>query len=354
MSSKKEEALSHIKEAEKHLKTSFLKWKPDLDSAADEYNKAATCYKTVRAYAECRDALSKAANCYQQNRSLFAAAKCYEQGILMSKELGDLATVVTLCERAAQLYQQHGSPESAAQCLEKAAKIVETPRPADAVPLYQRAADVVMLEDRQRTAANYVSKVCRLLVRLGRYDEAVSAALREMGYQQEMEDAAQCGRLTVVLVLLHLARDDVVAARKAFDEWGTYCEREEVATLTTLLEGYEDEDPELARRALNSSFIKHMDIDYAKLAKSLKLPEQTVNPVKEAPAASTEPAAADLPAQFGSVSVSEPAAAGQDDPGDTDAPAPAAAPAEPAAPAAAPAEPAGPADDDDEYSGGLC
>ncbi|KAF0295138.1 Gamma-soluble NSF attachment protein [Amphibalanus amphitrite] len=270
------------------------------------------------------------------------AAKCYEQGILMSKELGDLATVVTLCERAAQLYQQHGSPESAAQCLEKAAKIVETPRPADAVPLYQ---------------PNYVSKVCRLLVRLGRYDEAVSAALREMGYQQEMEDAAQCGRLTVVLVLLHLARDDVVAARKAFDEWGTYCEREEVATLTTLLEGYEDEDPELARRALNSSFIKHMDIDYAKLAKSLKLPEQTVNPVKEAPAASTEPAAADLPAQFGSVSVSEPAAAGQGDPGDTDAPAPAPAPApaEPAEPAAAPAEPAGPADDDDdEYSGGLC
>ena len=77
--------------------------------------------------------------------------------------------------------------------------------------------------------ANYVSKTCRLLVRLGRYDEAVSAALREMGYQQAMEDAAQCGRLTVVLVLLHLARDDVVAARKAFDEWGTYCEREEVS-----------------------------------------------------------------------------------------------------------------------------
>ena len=66
---------------------------------------SATCYKTVRAYAECRDALSKAANCYQQNRSLFAAAKCYEQGVLMSKELSDLATVVTLCERAAKLYQ---------------------------------------------------------------------------------------------------------------------------------------------------------------------------------------------------------------------------------------------------------
>ncbi|XP_037078260.1 gamma-soluble NSF attachment protein-like, partial [Pollicipes pollicipes] len=277
MSSKKEEALAHIKEAEKYLKTSFFKWKPDLDSAADEYNKAATCYKTVRAHAECRDCLAKAANCHEQNGSLFAAAKCYEQGVLMSKELADLPTVITLCERAAKLFQQHGSPESAAQCLEKSAKILETSRPADAVPLYQRATDVVMLEDRPRTAANYTSKTSRLMVRLGRYDEAVVSVRREMGYQQELEDAAQLGRLTVVLVLLHLARDDVVAARKAFDEWGNYCEAEEVGTLSQLLEGYEEEDPELARRALGSSFIKHMDIDYAKLAASLKLPEVTAN-----------------------------------------------------------------------------
>jgi len=324
MSSKKEEALAHIKEAEKHLKTGFLKWKPDLDSAADEYNKAATCYKTVRAHAECRDVLAKAANAYQQNGQLFAAAKCYEQGVLMSKELGDLATVVSLGDRAATLYQQHGSPESASGVLEKAAKIVETAKPEQAVPIYERAADVAMLEDRHRAAAGYAGKAARLLVRLHRHEDAVAAVRREMGYQQAEEDAGQMNRLTVVLVLLQLAMDDVVAARKAFDEWSSWCEAEEVATLITLLQGYDEEDPELAQRALNSSFIKHMDVDFARLAKSLKLPEATemVNP--------TAATADTLPTDFQqSVTVSQGAGAEAADGQDADE------------------------DSDDEYAGGL-
>ena len=91
---------------------------------------SATCYKTVRAYAECRDALSKAANCYQQNRSLFAAAKCYEQGILMSKELGDLATVITLVDRAAQLYQVRTGRGTVARVRRCASAIPVQPRPS--------------------------------------------------------------------------------------------------------------------------------------------------------------------------------------------------------------------------------
>uniref|UniRef100_A0A8B9ZTQ0 Uncharacterized protein n=1 Tax=Anas zonorhyncha TaxID=75864 RepID=A0A8B9ZTQ0_9AVES len=37
------EALEHIAKAEKYLKTGFLKWKPDYDSAATEYGKAGMC-----------------------------------------------------------------------------------------------------------------------------------------------------------------------------------------------------------------------------------------------------------------------------------------------------------------------
>lgn len=34
------EGLEHVAKAEKYLKTGFLKWKPDYDSAASEYGKA--------------------------------------------------------------------------------------------------------------------------------------------------------------------------------------------------------------------------------------------------------------------------------------------------------------------------
>lgn len=92
---------------------------------------------------------------------------------------------------------------------------------------------------------------------------------------------------------MQLARGDSVAAEKAFKEWGNCCDANEVQTLEMLLQvnivflhffflghflcynaqAYDDEDPDLARRALASPFIKHMDVEYARLARDLQLPK---------------------------------------------------------------------------------
>jgi len=97
-----------------------------------------------------------------------------------------------------------------------------------------------------------------------RYDEAADAIRREIGLNQQGENLPAIGRLAVALVLVQLGREDYVAAEKAFKEWGNCCEVEEVQTLETLLRGYDEEDPDVARHALNSPFIKHMDVEYAK------------------------------------------------------------------------------------------
>lgn len=43
------------------------------------------------------------------------------------------------------------------------------------------------------------------------------------------------------------------------------------------MQAYDDEDPDLARRALASPFIKSMDVEYARLARDLKLPKGLVS-----------------------------------------------------------------------------
>jgi hypothetical protein len=68
-----------------------------------------------------------------------------EQAVLVCKELGDLRDVQQLAERACSLYQQHGSNDSGAQVLDKAAKLLEGQYPEQALRLFQRAADVVMV-----------------------------------------------------------------------------------------------------------------------------------------------------------------------------------------------------------------
>ncbi len=68
---KKAEAQEHVRQAEKALKTSIMKWSPDHDSAGDEYSKAATCFKVAKCPEEALGALDKACNCYKEVRQLY-------------------------------------------------------------------------------------------------------------------------------------------------------------------------------------------------------------------------------------------------------------------------------------------
>lgn len=233
---------------------------------------AAICFRTAKAYDQCKYCLLKSSDCHKHARSLFHSAKCLDQAILICKEMNSLQEIRLLAERACNLYQQHGSPESGAATLDKAAKILEDTMPDQALALYQRAVEITMIEDTSRQSTEYASKVARLMVKLGMYDQAADAIRREIGLHQQTESYGLIGRLAVALVLVQLARGDYVAAEKAFKEWGNCCDPPEVQTLEQLLQAFDEEDPDLAQQALHSPFIRHMDIEYAKLANTLPLP----------------------------------------------------------------------------------
>lgn len=258
-----------IQEAEKYLKTSLFKWKPDYDSAASEYVKAAHAFKSGKVFAQSRDCFVKAAECFIKNNSYFSAAKNYEQAALVSKSMDDYKSMVELVQRACQLFRENGTPDTAALALDKGAKMIESKQPEIALDLYIKAIDVVMIEDRPSQASEFAGKAARLLVKLKRFDEAAEMVKKEMGYHLAVENTRAAGRLVVAEVLIHLVREDYVAADKAFKEGYNYCEREECNTVMDLLEGYDQGDSEQMNRALNSPFIKHMDVEFARLARSL-------------------------------------------------------------------------------------
>lgn len=267
------EAEELVRTAEKSLKVSLLKWAPDYDSAADEYSKAATAFRIAKSFDRSKECFLKAIDCYKSNKSWFHAAKCYEQIILLSKETGNLVDVEEYANKACSLYQQHGSPEAAASALDKAAKLTEQKHPEIALRFYQHAVEVILIEDSTRQAAEFSSKVSRLLVKLKRYEEATKALKKEIALNQQTESYGIIGRLVVALVLVQLALGDSVEAEKSFKEWGNCCEAEEVSTLQTLLQAFDEEDAELAARMLANPFIRHMDVEYSILAKNIPLPK---------------------------------------------------------------------------------
>ncbi|XP_078138473.1 gamma-soluble NSF attachment protein-like [Centroberyx gerrardi] len=269
------QAHEHLANAEKHLKTSFLKWRPDYDSAAAEYSKAAVAFKNARMLEEAKQAYLLEADAHTNNKTLFHAAKALEQAGMMLKELGRLSEAVTLIERSSLMYVENGTPDTAALALDRAGRLMESEDLAKAVDLYQQAAGVFENEERLRQAVEMQGKASRLLVRQHRFEEAAASIQKEKNIYREIENYPTCFKKTIAQVLVHLHRNDFVAADKSIRESYSlpgFSSSEDCVCLERLLQAFDQQDEDTVHQVTTSPLFKYMDNDYAKLALSLRVP----------------------------------------------------------------------------------
>ena len=137
-------------------------------------------------------------------------------------------------------------------------------------------------------------------VRCKKFDESVVTLERSLNVMHTLGgNNAAAGRSAAGLVMVQLVKEDNVAASKAFEAWGNYCDSETFTVLKSLLEAFDDQDGDAAKEAINSKAIRDFDIDFARLAKSIVLPDS----------AGLEAAAAKLGAERAAVAEKEKAAA---------------------------------------------
>ncbi|MBZ3872997.1 Gamma-soluble NSF attachment protein [Sciurus carolinensis] len=206
---------------------------------------------------------------------LFHAAKAYEQAGMMLKEMQKLPEAVQLIEKASMMYLENGTPDTAAMALERAGKLIENVDPEKAVQLYQQTANVFENEERLRQAVELLGKASRLLVRGRRFDEAAISIQKEKNIYKEIENYPTCYKKTIAQVLVHLHRNDYVAAERCVRESYSipgFNGSEDCAALEQLLEGYDQQDQDQVSEVCNSPLFKYMDNDYAKLGLSLVVP----------------------------------------------------------------------------------
>ncbi|XP_062377387.1 gamma-soluble NSF attachment protein-like [Sardina pilchardus] len=289
MAAKINEAHEHIAKAEKYLKTSFMKWKPDYDSAASEYSKAAVAFKNAKQLEEAKEAYLQEAEAHTNNRTLFHAAKALEQAGMMLKDMQRIPEAIQYIERASMMYVENGTPDTAAIALDRAGKLIEPVDLAKAVDLYQKAASVYENEDRLRQASEMLGKSSRLLVRQRKFDEAAVSLQKEKNMYKEIENYPTCFKKTIAQVLVQLHRADFVAADKCVRESYSipgFSGSEDCIAMEEMLQGYDQQDEDQVYRVCNSPLLKYMDNDYAKLALSLRVPGGGNK--KKAPAAASD------------------------------------------------------------------
>ena len=274
---KTKEGEEHLAAAAKYMETSAwkLKFTPDWDSTANELTKAAVCFKVGKNFAKAKETNLKAAEAYVKCGNLYHAGKQVELALNIVRDLGEVEEVEYLAERGGLLYRQAGSPESAAQLIVRAAKLLEQKDPGRAVGLYQKAADTVATEDRDSEAAGHLEQAARLCVRSGEYDRAAELlenCLSLHSNSGQTVSGTPHGRLVLALVLVQEKRGDCVAAGKVWSRWGGLCDGQQAAAANTIVSGFSDCDPALAKSGLESPTVKTLDNDYVKLARDLDLP----------------------------------------------------------------------------------
>ncbi|XP_041923909.1 gamma-soluble NSF attachment protein-like isoform X2 [Alosa sapidissima] len=252
-----------------------MKWKPDYDSAASEYGKAAVAFKNAKQLEEAKEAYLQEAEAHANNRTLFHAAKALEQAGMMLKDMQRIPEAIQYIERASMMYVENGTPDTAAIALDRAGKLIEPVDLAKAVDLYQKAGSVYENEDRLRQASEMLGKCSRLLVRQRKFDEAAVSLQKEKNMYKEIENYPTCFKKTIAQVLVQLHRADFVAADKCVRESYSipgFSGSEDCIAMEELLQGYDEQDEDQVYRVCNSPLLKYMDNDYAKLALSLRVP----------------------------------------------------------------------------------
>jgi len=273
------EGLQHMKNAEKYLEVSYLKLKfsPDWDSAADEFNKAAVCFKVAKRWSDCKEAHMRACEGYANSGSLYHAGKQLDQALLVCKEQKDLSQVEELASRGGLLYRQAGSPEAAAQMLVRAAKLLELTIPSNAIGLYMKASETVGTEDRPTEAAQHMETAAKLMVRVKEYDRAADTLETSLQLYSEGGAGHTAARVVLSFILVQLARGDSVAAGKVYSTWGGFLDSQMAGTALKLTQGFAELSHDDAKAGLESVAIRNLDNDYVKLARDIQPPARTTD-----------------------------------------------------------------------------
>lgn len=247
--SKSEIAAKHIKKAEEALKTGLLKWNPDFDTAAFEYKKAAEALRTARQFERAIELFKKSADNHLNTSQTYSAGSMMEVAAQCWKDHTNLKTTENLnqykiyVEEAGDLYSKthpdtgviylnkiaRGMDQQISQQIHLSNPDIKMLTKSTYVVTYLLEKSLEYTSSRSKsgletaetfstcakaylrlynkTKDDSISKIIKILLKR---NHAITKAYLESGIQT----CPRMGTFSTEIVLLHLANDDFIAAKR--------------------------------------------------------------------------------------------------------------------------------------------
>eukprot|EP00026_Physarum_polycephalum_P006454 Phypoly_transcript_06497.p1 GENE.Phypoly_transcript_06497~~Phypoly_transcript_06497.p1 ORF type:complete len:326 (+),score=69.88 Phypoly_transcript_06497:33-1010(+) len=292
---KLQEADQQMKEADKLTTKTLTRWKPDWDSAAVVYEKAANNYKNAKAYEQAKNAFQKASNAFYQMNILFTAAKHLDNAASMAKEQKQLEQATQLYEKASMVYRENGSGFNAADNLAKAAKLIEPVNVDKAMDYLKQACELFELEDKEHYSGETFKIAISLFLKNKKYGETIELLRNQSRVFKKLNQPHDLNKCYLSMIVIYLHCEDTVAANNLYTEFldvPGFSQSQEGSTAAELLSAYDSGNPDALKTVINKQIFNFLDNQVTKIARALTLsdglvPKNSIGSVSAPPPTTT-------------------------------------------------------------------
>eukprot|EP01112_Ceratiomyxa_fruticulosa_P010110 TRINITY_DN2664_c1_g1_i1.p1 TRINITY_DN2664_c1_g1~~TRINITY_DN2664_c1_g1_i1.p1 ORF type:complete len:330 (-),score=91.68 TRINITY_DN2664_c1_g1_i1:27-1016(-) len=245
MESRVAEGDKYIKEGDKHAKKSFFH-SPDWDNAGVFYEKAVNCYRSAKAFEQTKDALKKASNAAYQNPNgtTYTAAKHLQEAAKIARDQKQIEEAVELFVQATNLYREDGKAVSAADAITDAAKLLDDKDPERSMELLKQALEILEIDDKEAYSGDTFQKTISLLLKHKKYKDVIEVYQSQCRALKKLTNPHDLNKAILSMIIIYLYCDDVVQARKVYQENMDFYGSDAGRAASDLLDAFENRDPE--------------------------------------------------------------------------------------------------------------
>ncbi|EFA75192.1 soluble NSF attachment protein gamma isoform [Heterostelium album PN500] len=273
---KKKEADAFMKEGDKLTTKTLLRWKCDWDNAAIAYEKAAKNYRTCKMYDLAKYCFTRLALCQKSIDVYTLAAMSMESASAMAKEMNNQQEAIELLVEASRIYRINGNSSTAADTMTKAAMMMEKTDVNQALELLMDSCEMLDIDDKEYLSGDKFKLTISMLLRHKKYLEAVDQLINQNKMFVKMDNTHDLNKSCLSAIVVLLAIDDVVSAKRRYEEFlnhSSFLHSQEGTTALELINAFDTNNAEAVKNIRSRHLFNFLDNQVAKIAKALTLSE---------------------------------------------------------------------------------
>ncbi|KAF0703836.1 hypothetical protein AaE_015229 [Aphanomyces astaci] len=290
MTAKLREAEENLHKAEKHLKTTMFRWSADYMSATPYLEKAAEGFRAGQDFARASSTYVRLAEIQHKNQATFRAAMHMETAAKLHLQYAPKqpGAAKEYYQTAAAYYGETGELGKAAEMLLKGAAALEEVGYTDVEKMYvhtrhrytrsQEQLSLIQqhddIPDKPHFAVDVFRKSASFFLKRKAYDDVVANYAKQILLFQAIDQKENMYKAFVSIVVLHLAKPDVVAADQAYMRHlqdDGYLHTDECALSEDLIGAFKRGDEEQLKVVLKKPHWQYLDTPIGRLARTLTM-----------------------------------------------------------------------------------